>query len=373
MVRYVMSMVRFVMLNVYGTLCFYCVMLLCYAMLHYVMLCFVKVTQFSEAVTGYKATMETMVDHCLDKMDQFDRHITSLSRCEEILMTVRQKIKDTAASFVQEIERREHQLLTELDNMYGSDCIEYIDRKQDISSQVENIRSTCKLAKTILGGKDIELLLMRKDVQEKLASLDTVELKQLPKTVSKIVEFVTGEVNFGYLMDHERPLLTTMTMRKKVSEKPPALGSKQKGIAKANNKEGGRLKSSSRSDTSSDDSESSDSDSSSENSSEGTPSGSKGHRGATVERSTMTDAVVLADKAVNTKARSMLNSSSGGSGGGRRSSVEQHGEEWNDQGSADRKNRKREKMGSGQPAIIEIEQQLQVRGVVADASNQAQG
>ena len=351
-------------------------------MLSYVTLCYAKVTQFSEAVTGYKATMETMVDHCLDKMVQFDRHITSLARCEEILMTVRQKIKDTAASFVQEVERREHQLLTELDNMYGSDCIEYIDRKQDLSNQVENIRSTCKLAKTILGGKDIELLLMRKDVQDQLGSLDTVELKKLPKTVSKIVEFVTGEVNFGYLMDHDRPLLATMTMRKKAADGASGPGLKQQGVARADNKNGGKVKSSSRSDTSSDDSDSSD-DSSSESSSEGTPSGSNGfsgskgvRRGATVERSTMTDAVVLADKAVNTKARSMLNSSSGGSGGGRRSSAEQHGEEWNDQGSADRRNRRREKIGTGQqPAIIEIEQQqhLQVRGVILDGNNQAQG
>lgn len=272
-----------------------------------------RVTQFAEAVTAYKAAMETMVDRCLEKMDRFDGHIAALTRCEDILVTVRDKIRTTAASFVREIETREKQLLTELDNIYGSECLEYVDRKQDLGNHVENFRSTCKLAKTILGGKDMELLLIRKDVQVKLDSLNAVELKALPPTVAKVVEFVSGDVDFGHLLDRDRPLLTTMTVQKKSTETAQKVKHDSSSSSSSSSSKSGT--SSSSSDSSASSSDSSDDDDS--NDSKSTDAGRRRCQSdvknlrQTVDRSTMTETVKLVDRSVNTKARSMLSSKGG--------------------------------------------------------------
>ena len=74
--------------------------------------------------------------------------------------------------------------------------MEYIDHKKDVAAQVESLRSTCSLTDVILKGKDIELLLLKKDVQEKLTTLNEVEVKNLPKTISK----VSGAVWVGGLV-----------------------------------------------------------------------------------------------------------------------------------------------------------------------------
>ena len=75
---------------------------------------------------------------------------------------------------------------------------------------MENLRSTCALAEMVLGGKDIELLLLKKDVEEKLSILNGIEVKNLPDTVAKTVNYVPGGIDFGYLQDQEgRPLSTT--------------------------------------------------------------------------------------------------------------------------------------------------------------------
>lgn len=80
--------------------------------------------------------------------------------------------------------------------------------------QIEGLRSTCNLTDAILMGKDIELLLLRKDVQEKLESLSAIEVRDLPVTANKVVEFVAGTIDFGYLHDFDRPLLSKMRPRR---------------------------------------------------------------------------------------------------------------------------------------------------------------
>lgn len=65
---------------------------------------------------------------------------------------------------------------------------------------MENIKNTCNISEVILLGKEIELLLLKKDVEEKLNLMNQVEAKALPATIDKCVEFQTGQVDFGYLV-----------------------------------------------------------------------------------------------------------------------------------------------------------------------------
>jgi len=66
------------------------------------------------------------------------------------------------------------------------------------------LRSTCTLTEMVLNGKDIELLLLKKDVQDKLTALGDIDVKALPATVQKQIEFVSGTVDFGRLHDRDR-------------------------------------------------------------------------------------------------------------------------------------------------------------------------
>ena len=79
---------------------------------------------------------------------------------------------------------------------------------------MENLRSACNLTEVILLGKDIELLLLKKDVEDKLNLMNMVDVKNLPPTIGKVVEFIGGHVDFGYLHDHDRPLLSKMPTKR---------------------------------------------------------------------------------------------------------------------------------------------------------------
>ena len=111
-----------------------------------------------------------------------------MKHCDlHLFQVAEQKIHDTAIQFIADIRNREKYLIEELKNLYGKDLMDYIDNKKDLSTTVDGLRSTCNLTEVILKGKDIELLLLKKDVQKKLSSLNDIDIKTLPNTISKQV------------------------------------------------------------------------------------------------------------------------------------------------------------------------------------------
>lgn len=173
-----------------------------------------EITQFGDAVVKYKETIQNLLGECKTKISKFDSQIEALSACEEMIRTSEQTIHDTAIAYIQDIRNRERQLVEELHNIYGTECMDLIDSKKELGVQVENLRSTCSLTELVLSGKDIELLLLKKDVQEKLSLLNSVEVKNLPATTNKTVTFMAGKVDLGHLQDSDKPNLTTMRMGK---------------------------------------------------------------------------------------------------------------------------------------------------------------
>lgn len=79
--------------------------------------------------------------------------------------------------------------------------MEYVNRKNEMQTNLDGLKTTCNLTELVLKGKDIELLLLKKQVQEKLSTLANVELKDLPQTVGKQIYFVPGNLNMGKLED----------------------------------------------------------------------------------------------------------------------------------------------------------------------------
>ena len=68
--------------------------------------------------------------------------------------------------------------------------MDYIEGRKEVSHRIETLRNTCSLTDVILNGKDIELLLLKKDVQDKLVALGTFDVKPLPPTSNKVSNFV---------------------------------------------------------------------------------------------------------------------------------------------------------------------------------------
>ena len=167
-----------------------------------------EITQFSDAVTKYKETIQTLLDNCKAKIDGYDSQLVTLGKCETLIKAAEQKIRDTAIQFIADVRSREKELIDDLHQLYGEELMEYVNKRNDLQVNLESLKSTCSLTEIVLKGKDIELLLLKKQVQEKLTSLAEITLDTLPKSVNKHVTFSAGNMDLGTLEDMDKPKMS---------------------------------------------------------------------------------------------------------------------------------------------------------------------
>ncbi|XP_059145685.1 E3 ubiquitin-protein ligase TRIM56-like isoform X2 [Physella acuta] len=165
-----------------------------------------EITQFNEAVSKYKENIQDLLGSCKGKIDIYDRQLALLNKCEGVIKSAEQRIRDAAIQFIAEVRNKEKLLIEELHDMYGAELMTYVSRKNEMQNNLDGLKSTCSLTELVLKGKDIELLLLKKQVQEKLSAMANVELKDLPRTVGKQICFVAGSVDFGKLDDPDAPI-----------------------------------------------------------------------------------------------------------------------------------------------------------------------
>ncbi|XP_067680171.1 tripartite motif-containing protein 2-like isoform X1 [Haliotis asinina] len=161
------------------------------------------ISQFSDAVLKYKESIQCLLNSCKDRIDVYDTQLTLLSKCESVIKAAEQKIRDVAIQFISEIRNKEKVLIDDLHTLYGKELMEYVSRRSEMQANLDGLKSTCNLTELVLKGKDIELLLLKKQVQDKLSCLSDIEIKDLPKTVNKVVNFNPGTLDIGVLEDTE--------------------------------------------------------------------------------------------------------------------------------------------------------------------------
>ena len=97
-----------------------------------------EIMQFSEAVIKYKDNIRDLMTRCKKKIDKFDSQIDCLNQCDDIMRSVEQKVHDTAIDYIQQIRNREKQIVEELQNIYGPECIQQLANKKELLAQVKH-------------------------------------------------------------------------------------------------------------------------------------------------------------------------------------------------------------------------------------------
>ena len=56
--------------------------------------------------------------------------------------------------------------MDELHAAYGKELMQYMERKGEMQTNLDSLKSTCNLTELVLKGKDIELLLLKRQVND---------------------------------------------------------------------------------------------------------------------------------------------------------------------------------------------------------------
>jgi len=158
-----------------------------------------ELLSFQEGVSKYKGDMYRLLNKCKSMIHGYTKIAESLQKTEDIIKVTEKEIKDTSHAFVAAIRAKEKQMIDELHNVYGEEVMDFIAKRADIDLTLNNLSSTTRLADVIMKGSPMEMLLLKKDVSDKLEDLATLCPPALPEQINKKVMFIQGSVLLGSL------------------------------------------------------------------------------------------------------------------------------------------------------------------------------
>jgi len=154
---------------------------------------------FKEGVDKYKGDMYRLLNKCKSMIHGYTKIAESLQKTEDVIKITEKEIKDTSHAFVAAIRAKEKQMIDELHNVYGEEVMDFIAKRADIDLTLNNLSSTTRLADVIMKGSPMEMLLLKKDVSDKLEDLAELCPPALPEQINKKVMFIQGSVLLGSL------------------------------------------------------------------------------------------------------------------------------------------------------------------------------
>ncbi|XP_014675239.1 PREDICTED: E3 ubiquitin-protein ligase TRIM56-like [Priapulus caudatus] len=163
-----------------------------------------EVISFKEGVAKHRSGIADMVTNCKSKVGRLRDGLEVVRTCEKLISDVEREICDVAQQFVSTIRAQERTLIAKLHEMFGEDTMRFVNAKTEMRDMLDNLQSTVNLADIVVKGKEIEFLLLKKQLNEKLTSLCETEVLDVPTQTKKQPMFVQGSVSLGFLEDTSR-------------------------------------------------------------------------------------------------------------------------------------------------------------------------
>ena len=152
---------------------------------------------FKQGISHHKDKIEENLRTCRQKIAELRNRLDLLRQCETRMLYAQNEIHANALAFVEAIRQRELSLLEELTEYYGDETTEYLKKKDDMEAFLDQLKSTCNLTEMVVKGKDIEMLLLKKQLCDKFDEFEEIELEPIPRNIMKKVCFVKGVVDLG--------------------------------------------------------------------------------------------------------------------------------------------------------------------------------
>jgi tripartite motif-containing protein 56 len=154
---------------------------------------------FRTAAAHHKAFINECLDGCKTRMGELEAYLHVIRRCDENIAQIESSIHSLASTYEKSLRIKEQELVQQISELYGEETNEFIKRREELDEYFEQIKNTCSLTELVIHGKDIELLLVKKQLMEKFRELDAVELDPLPENICMRLDFQPGELTLGTL------------------------------------------------------------------------------------------------------------------------------------------------------------------------------
>ncbi|UJR13262.1 hypothetical protein I4U23_000282 [Adineta vaga] len=158
-----------------------------------------QLTDFRTAAANHKAYIMDCLENCKTRMGELEAYMNVIRQCDVNIAQIEASIHALATTFEKSLRVKEQELVEQISKLYGEETDEFIKRREELDEFYEQIKNTCSLTELVIHGKDIELLLVKKQLLEKFHELQSVELDPLPENLNMHIKFQAGQLNLGRL------------------------------------------------------------------------------------------------------------------------------------------------------------------------------
>jgi hypothetical protein len=158
-----------------------------------------ELTDFRTAAANHKFYIMECLDGCKTRMSELEAYLNVIRQCDANIAQTEASIHTLASTFEKSLRIKEQELVQQITKLYGYETNDFIKRREELNEYFEQINNTCSLTELVIHGKDIELLLVKKQLLEKFHELESVELEPLPDKIGMHIKFRPGQLNLGTL------------------------------------------------------------------------------------------------------------------------------------------------------------------------------
>ena len=158
-----------------------------------------EICSFSDGFSKYKNGLDSLLERCKERLSDVENRLSNINSVESTLKETRENIRDLAISYISQVRQTERQLMQRVDEDFGTKVQGYIQNKEWLQENCENLKTTCNLAEIIMNDRGVEMLLLKKELQDKLSTLLEPALPPVPENVSSSIKFVPGNVRLGHI------------------------------------------------------------------------------------------------------------------------------------------------------------------------------
>ena len=156
---------------------------------------------FKEGMNKYGGVLQGLVENVKNKVSLFQTQLVLISKCGDAIKMAEDQIRDSTINLIGSIRNNEKKLMNEIHEAFGENTREFIESKVCVQETLDNILSTCNLTDIIMKDKGIELLLLKKNLQQKLELLQDVNVPKVPPKVDRQFHYVPSTVRHGFIRE----------------------------------------------------------------------------------------------------------------------------------------------------------------------------
>lgn len=158
-----------------------------------------EICSFSDGFSKYKNGLDSLLERCKDRLSDVENRLSNINSVESTLKETRENIRDLAISYIAQVRQTERQLMQRVEDEFGTKIQGYLQNKEWLQENYENLKTTCNLGEIIMNDRSVEMLLLKKELQDKLSALLEPSLPPIPENISSSIKFVPGNVKLGHI------------------------------------------------------------------------------------------------------------------------------------------------------------------------------